>query len=276
MDGYSSELIVSEAIDWLEKRNAREEPFCLFVWFHSPHEPVRTEARFIEKYSELEPAEKREYFGNVEQMDHEVGRLIGYLDRAGLRDETFVLFTSDNGPETLNRYKTANRSYGSPGPLRGMKLHLYEGGIRVPGIIRYPAMGKPGDVCREPINNTDLLPTMCALAGVGVPQDRTIDGASIVPIFDGKPVERKTPLFWLYDKAISKPKVAMRDGDWKILGRLTKEGRPHAFELYNVREDVSENEDLSAKEPARMRRMGAILERLCAEVRKDAPVWPES
>lgn len=276
MEGYSSELIVTEAINWLEKRKGQEDPFCLLVWFHSPHEPVRTDPRFSEKYAQLEPQERREYFGNVEQMDHEVGRLMAYLDREGLRDETFVMFTSDNGPETLNRYKTANRSYGSPGPLRGMKLHLYEGGIRVPGVIRYPAMGKAGDVCHEPVNNTDLLPTLCALAHVEVPRDRAIDGASIVPIFDRKPVERERPLFWLYEKALGEPKVAMREGDWKMLAQLTKEGRPHAFELYNVREDISEKHDLAESEPERVRRMGAILARYCGEVRKEAPAWPVS
>ena len=274
MEGYSSALIVGEAIDWLEKRKGRrEEPFCLFVWFHSPHEPVRTNPTFTAKYAGVEPAEKREYFGNVEQMDHEVGRLTAYLDREQLRDETFVMFTSDNGPETLKRYPAGTRSYGSPGPLRGMKLHLYEGGIRVPGVIRFPGVVKPATVSGEPVNNTDLLPTVCALAGVGVPRDRVIDGASIAPAFEGKAVERERPLFWMYEKAISKGRVAMREGDWKLVGGLSEEGEPQGFELYNVREDVAETTDVTEKERERVRRMGAILKRCCAEVRKEAPVW---
>jgi arylsulfatase A len=274
LEGYSSELIVTEAIDWLEKRKGRrEDPFCLFVWFHSPHEPVRTDPKFSEKYQDVEPAEKREYFGNVEQMDHEVGRLMAYLDRERLRDETFVMFTSDNGPETLKRYPAGTRSYGSPGVLRGMKLHLYEGGIRVPGVIRYPTLVKGGRVSGEPVNNTDLLPTVCALAGVAMPRDRVIDGVSIAPVLEGKRVERERPLFWMYEQAISEPKVAMREGDWKVLGRLTKEGEPAGLELYNVREDVSEKRDLAGTDVERVRRMGATLERYCAEVRKEAPVW---
>jgi arylsulfatase A len=276
MEGYSSELIVGEAIDWLEKRKGREEPFCLFVWFHSPHEPVRTDPKFSEKYAAVEPQEKREYFGNVEQMDHEAGRLMAYLDREGLRDETFVMFTSDNGPETLKRYPTGTRSYGSPGPLRGMKLHLYEGGIRVPGVIRYPRLVKGGSVSGEPVNNTDLLPTVCALAGVGVPGDRVLDGESIAPLLEGKGVERERPLFWMYEKALGGAQVAMRVGDWKILGRLTKGGEPQGFELYNLREDVSEKRDLAGKEAERVRRMGETMAAMCEEVRKESPVWPKT
>jgi len=203
-------------------------------------------------------------------MDHEFGRLMETLDGMGLREKTFVMFTSDNGPETLNRYRGAHRSFGSAGPLRGMKLHIYEGGIRVPGIIRWPGKVKQGVVCREPVNGTDILPTLCAMAGVKVPTDRPIDGTSMLPIFEGKKLKRKVPLYWRFDRALSRPfTVAMRQGDWKILAdnEMTK------FELYNLREDTAEKHDLSERQPKQLAAMKKKLAKLHGEIEAEGPKW---
>jgi len=241
LEGYSSSLIAQEASDWLATQWDRSKPFCLFVWFHAPHEPIATSPEFMELY---EGHEEAIYYGNVTQMDRAFGRLMDTLDEMSLRDETFVMFTSDNGPETLKRYKGAHRSFGSPGPLRGMKLHMYEGGIRVPGIIRWPGRARPGTICREPVNGTDILPTLCAMAGAKVPLDRPIDGVSILPIFKGKNLRRRIPLYWRYDKALSKPfTVAMRQRKWKILANnaMTR------FELYDLERDVAEEHNLAQR-----------------------------
>jgi len=267
MKGYSSELIVQEAIDWLKTKWDRSKPFCLFVWFHAPHEPIATGPEFMEMY---EGKKEAIYYGNVTQMDHEFGRLMKTLDEMGLRNETFVIFTSDNGPETLNRYRGANRSFGSPGPLRGMKLHMYEGGIRVPGIIRWPDRTKAGTICSEPVNGTDILPTLCTMAGASAPIDRPIDGTSILPIFVGKKIKRKVPLYWRYDRALSRPlTVAMREGGWKILAdnKMTK------FELYNLRKDIAEEHNLAASEPGRLAAMKKKLVKLHAEIDAEGPKW---
>jgi arylsulfatase A len=211
------------------------------------------------------------YFGNVTQTDHEVGRLLRALDAMGRRDDTFVFFTSDNGPETLNRYRGSERSYGSPGPLRGMKLHMYEGGIRVPGIIRWPGRTGPGQVSREPINGTDVLPTLCALAGAAAPTDRVIDGASILPIFDGRPIERRVPLYWQYDRAIGEMKVTVREGSWKILANkdLSK------FELYNLGDDPTEKRNLAVDQPRLLEAMSETLRALHEQIRAEGPKWPK-
>jgi arylsulfatase A len=270
LEGYSSTLIAQEAINWLQDGWDRSKPFCLFVWFHAPHEPIATAPEFLRMY---EGHTEAIYYGNVTQMDHEVGHLTQTLDEMGLRDETFVLFTSDNGPETLNRYRGAQRSYGSPGPLRGMKLHMYEGGIRVPGIIRWPGKAEPGAVCAEPVNGTDVLPTLCDIAGVTVPTARPIDGASILPILEGRPLEREVPLYWRYDRALSKPfTVAMRQGDWKLLADedLTR------FELYNLAADIAEEHDLARVEPTRLAQMKKTLKALHTQIAAEAPQWPDT
>jgi len=269
LKGYSSTIIVNEAIAWLNQRNTKK-PFCLFVWFHAPHEPIATAEEFVDMYPSLKNRDRATYYGNVSQMDHEVGRLMKTIDQLKLRNNTFVFFTSDNGPETLSRYSGARYSYGWPGELRGMKLHLYEGGIRVPGIIRYPGKTRPGQVCSEPVCGTDVLPTLCAIAGANVPTDRTIDGAGILPIFENKPIERKVPLYWEYDAAIGPMKFALRQGPWKILANENLS----QFELYNLKQDPGEKTNLAAQESQRLKKMSQQLIQLHNQVESNAPTWP--
>jgi len=267
--GYSSEIIVDEALHWLKDCWDRKDPFCLFVWFHSPHEPIATGAEFMKSY---EGHKEAIYYGNVAQMDHAFGRLMKSLRQMNLVDNSLVMFTSDNGPETLKRYRGAESSYGSPGCLRGMKLHMYEGGIRIPGMIRWPGHVTAGSVSDEPINGTDILPTLCNVAGVTVPKDKPIDGVNILPALRGKKLERKIPLYWRYDRALSKPfTVAMRWGDWKILADndMTK------FELYNLRNDKEEKQNLAGSEIKQLERMKKILIPLHHEIDAEGPVWPD-
>jgi arylsulfatase A len=273
LEGYSSTIIVEEAITWLRGRQDSARPFLLLVWFHSPHEIVATAESFREMYAGKGTADQIEYYGNVTQMDHEAGRLLSYLDEAKLRDNTLVMFSSDNGPETLDRYPTANHSHGSPGPLRGMKLHLYEGGLRVPGILRFPGRIKPGQTSREPVSFVDVLPTLCALSGAPLPNDRTLDGTSWLPLFEGKPLNRTKPLYWQYDKSISAPKVAVRKGDWKLLAATNADGRPADFELYDLSADVAEKTDLAPSNLGKLDELKSDLLKLFDEVKKEGPIW---
>jgi arylsulfatase A len=151
-----------------------------------------------------------------------------------------------------------------------MKLHLYEGGIRVPGIIRWPGRAKPSTVCSQPVNGTDVLPTLCDIASVSVPADRPLDGTSILPILAGRRLERKAPLYWRYDRALNRPcTVAMRQGDWKILADKTLT----RFELYNLTEDIAEERDLSRVAPARLAQMTKTLRMLHAQIDAEGPQW---
>lgn len=272
MEGYSSQIIVDEALNWLGKRDP-SKPFLLMVWLHSPHETIATANQFVEPYAKTaETPEQAEYFGNVTQVDHEVGRLLKALDDGGLRNDSLVFFSSDNGPETLHRYKGSERSYGSPKPLRGMKLHLYEGGIRVPGIVRWPAKIKPGQTSDQPVGSYDILPTFCTIAGIAAPADRKLDGTNLLPLFSGEAMSRPKPLYWQYDRAIGGPnRVAIRDGDWKLLANadLSK------FELYNLKADISEAHDLASTEPQKVANLATVMRRLHAEIKAEGPVWPE-
>jgi arylsulfatase A len=153
-----------------------------------------------------------------------------------------------------------------------MKLHLYEGGIRVPGIVRWPGRTRPGTVCDEPINGTDVLPTLCDAAGVATPTDQPLDGASVLPALDGRPLERDVPLYWRYDRALSRPfTVAMRRGDWKILAnnQMTR------FDLYNLRSDLAERNDLADTQPERLEQMKQTLAKLHTQIDAEGPKWPQ-
>jgi arylsulfatase A len=269
LQGHSSALIVQEAVDWLNRRDPAR-PFGLFVWFHAPHEPVATSEEFVRRYPGADPMDRAVYYGNVTQTDHEIGRLLSAVDGLGVRDRTLVWFTSDNGPETLNRYRGAHRSYGSPGPLRGMKLHLSEGGIRVPGILRWPGHTSPGTTSAEPVCGLDLLPTMCDLLSLPLPPQRAIDGASFLPLLDGRPIDRRVPLHWHYSRALGHHQAALRDGPWKLLADAALQ----RFELYHLPDDPGETTDLAAREPDRLRVLAARLTALHREVEAEGPAWP--
>lgn len=298
-EGFSCQLVVDEAIDWLDRRDAAEKPFFMFVCFHEPHEPVASPADLVKTYLDEEGPKARnedeaQYFANVTNVDLAVGRLLDTLKDRGIDEKTLVVFTSDNGPETLDRYAKANRSYGSPGPLRGMKLWLYEAGLRVPGIVRWPGVIEAGQESDVPVCSVDLLPTVCELAGVDAPKDRTLDGTSLVPMLAGKSFERTKPLVWDYFFALDGPKAAMRIDDHVLVGKRTSPDKvPNAtggnvnpasmkaikaeeigkFELYNLRSDLSQEHDLATQEADFVRKYSPLLVERHREVRDEGPAW---
>jgi len=284
---YAGHIVVDEAAHWLANVRDKAKPFFLFVCFHEPHEPIASAKDYMGLYPQFPRESHRAHHGNVTQMDAAFGRLMKQLDAAKLADNTLVVFTSDNGPAI-----TRAHPHGSAGPLRDKKGSMYEGGIRVPGIIRWPGRVKPGTVSPEPVCGVDLLPTVCEITGIGVPKDRKLDGTSWLPMLAGKPVKRKTPLYWQFNAANGKPKVAMRQGDWKILATLNvPETKPYGdiragdqqaiksaelttFELYNLRRDIGEKSDLASEDPKRLQRMVADLRRMYRDVRDESPTWP--
>jgi arylsulfatase len=261
LTGNSSTLIMEESLKFLGEVGDR--PFAVFVCFHAPHEIVAAPDQFTAMYSDIPDETKRIYYGSVSLVDHEVGRLLKALDERRLRDNTLVFFTSDNGPETLHRYPTATHSHGSAGPLRGMKLALFEGGYRVPGILHWPGHTKPGSVSDEPVAFYDLMPTLCAVGGVEPPSDRPLDGANVLPVLEGKAVARAAPLYWQYDKAQQSPwKLAVRQGEWKLLA----DEKLEQVALYNLAADPGEMTDLADKRPDRVRELRELMAKRFREV----------
>ncbi|HEX3872184.1 MAG TPA: sulfatase-like hydrolase/transferase [Pirellulales bacterium] len=281
--GYASQIVADEAIRWLKDRDA-SKPFFMYCSFHEPHEPIATDPRFQAMYRNPDDPSTQDYYGNVSQMDESLGRILDELDREQLRDNTLVWFTSDNGP-ARTRWHTA----GSAGGLREFKGHVYEGGIRVPGIVRFPGVVESGRTSDVPVSGLDFLPTVCAITGIAPPNDRTLDGANVTPLLKGNTFQREKPLYWQFNFTPSKPKVAMRWGDWKILAGLDaptgkmfdeqffqtlKHGSLKDFELYNLANDIGETRDLASSEPEQLAAMTAALEKMYRDVQQEGPMWP--
>ncbi len=286
LDGYAGQIVVDEAIRWLDTGRDRAKPFLLYTCFHEPHEPISTDRKFASLFPSDDPSFTA-FYGNIAQMDDAFGRLMRALDERGLSENTIVWFTSDNGPAI-----TSIHPHGSAGPLRDKKNALWEGGIRVPGIVRWPIKMKAGAVSDEPISGVDFLPTICAAAEVSLPSNRIFDGANVLPALEGLAVQRRTPLYWQFNGSMGEPRVALRVGEWKLLATLApassrlrdldeqsereiKEAELQRFMLYNLRLDIGEQNDLASSEPAKLDELRLKLEAIYREVRNETPLWPQ-
>ena len=275
-EGYTAQLYVDEAIAWLENKE-QDQPFFLFLGMAEPHTPIENPDDYNAMYAQytngpivpipsggpeipvdlLVARGPGEYYANITYMDAQLGRLLQWLDREGLADDTVVVFTSDNGPVTsdwINWWEV--NAYGSTGGYRGRKHYLYEGGIRVPAIIRYPAMVKAGSVSEELVIGTDLFVTLARLAGGSVPDDRPIDGIDIQPVLAGGKLPQRT-VFWALD-SVSDLEFVVRRGDWKLF--IDSQRRPRA--LYDLATDPLEFFDRSAREPDIVRELLVLFEKM--------------
>ena len=264
LTGFSGQIVVNEAIDFLKHHRDPKKPFLLNICTHETHQPIEADPKFQALYPDADESH-RQFHGDATQMDAAFGTLMKTLEEMGEAENTAVFLTADNGPEGDGETK---RNCGSTGGLRGRKRWLYEGGIREPFMVRWPGHTKPGSTSDQPVIGSDIFTTICAFTGVQPPADRIIDGASIIPAFDSKPIERKVPLFWHY-RAPGGMHIALRDGDWKLLASEPMD----KFELYNLKNDLKEANDLAAKEPQRVEQMHKTMANLVAEMAKDAPEW---
>lgn len=267
LTGFSAPLVADEAIRWLKEERDSSKPFFMCVWTHEPHLPIESDPQFQSIYADIENPDVRQHHGNVTQLDAAFGKLMKSLDEMKLADDTFVVFTSDNGPEGNG---DNGRTRGSTGGLRGRKRDVYEGGIRVPGLVRWPGKIKAGTTSDVPVIGSDLFPTVLAVAGAAVPGDRVIDGGDLLPLLtSGGPVERARPLYWRCAIARSPIKTAMRIGDWKIVAteNLSR------MELYDLKNDPHERTDLSSRTPSKFAEMKAELQKLNTEIEAEGPKW---
>ncbi|WP_182869146.1 sulfatase-like hydrolase/transferase [Rhodopirellula sp. JC639] len=273
LEGFSAPLVAEEASSWLKQQRDPNRPFFITVWTHEPHLPIESDPKFQQLYSEIDNPGIRQHHGNVTQLDHAFGNLMKTVDELGLRDNTFVIFTSDNGPEgsgkgnLKNPQSQQNRTWGSTGGLRGRKRDSHEGGIRVPGIVRWPGKIRPGTVSDVPIIGSDIFTTVLEIAGAPVPSDRTIDGVNLLPACEGKELERSVPLFWRTHIAPPASHAAMRIGDWKIVADQKLE----RFQLYQIAKDWKEENDLADEMPEKLAEMKAKFMEVWEGVENEGP-----
>ena len=180
-------------------------------------------------------------------MDEQLGRLFTYLKAKGLWEKTVIIFTSDNGPEPpVNIYHHEQARRGSTGGFRGSKHVIYEGGIREPGIVRWPGLTEPGSVSSIPVSVEDLLPTLCQATGAAIPPGFHYDGADFRPALKSQPINRPHPLYWQCEYSMNtfvphytSPPLAIRQGCWKLMCDLNFSH----VSLYNL--DWDRNEQFS-------------------------------
>ena len=258
---YLTERLTDETIRFVEQN--KDRPFFVFLSFHTVHTPLEAKPQVVEKYdkkikamgldkkkernrSEKQYQNNPDYAAMVHHMDENVGRLLERLDDLGLAADTIVVFTSDNG---------GKGSVTSNLPLKGMKHNLYEGGIRVPLVVRWPGKIKGGSRCAHPLISNDFYPTLLDLADLPLEPQQHVDGVSFKPILLGQRNDlNREALYWHYPH--SRNEGAVRQGEHKLLYRY----ETGAAELYNLAEDVGETRDLSADAPELTQRMTRMLE----------------
>lgn len=243
---------------WFIEQN-KDKPFFVTLSHHAVHIRLEATEELIEKY-EMKPkpdhgVNNPVYAAMTENLDTSVGRIVDKLDELGLADNTIVVFTSDNGG--LHKiYTGVGEEVSTNAPLRDEKGTVYEGGVRVPMIVRWPGVVKPGTVCHEPTTTADLMSTFCEMAGARVP-DQPIDGTSLVPLLKNPQAAlgREAIYFHYPHYHHSRPAGAIRMGEWKLIEFF--DGSP--LELYNMADDIGESKNLAAAMPERAKQMQAKL-----------------
>lgn len=263
---YSHDLFTDAALKFIEQR---KRPFFLFLPYTIPH--ANNEAKqFGEHGMEVPdhgiykdkdwPEPEKGKAAMISRLDRDIGRIFAQLKALGIDKETLVMFSSDNGPHKEGGVKPD--FFDSNGPLKGIKRDLYEGGIRVPTIARWPGRIKAGSQCEHISAFWDILPTFAELASVPIPDG--IDGISMVPALLGRSQKQHEFLYWEFHEGSSKQ--AVRIGDWKAVRRAPS--RP--IELYNLQSDIGERNDVASKHSDTVARARNIFEK----IRTDADIWP--
>ncbi len=263
---YLTDRLTSEAIRILE--HVHDRPFFLNMWWHSVHTPIEAPETMVDRYRrKLDPKLNHQnptYAAMVESLDTNVGRLLGKLDELGVADRTVVIFTSDNGG-FINQNR--GQAVTNNAPLRSGKGSLYEGGVRVPLMIRWPGVTPKGQTCRQPVSTIDFYPTVLEIAGLEGHTDHnaTVDGKSLVPLLKQPETGfNRDTLYWHYPHyyQTTTPVSAIRKGDWKLLHYYEDD----RVELYNLADDLGEEQDQAAARPEMAQSLQKQLDKFLGEV----------
>ncbi|MFN7624752.1 MAG: sulfatase [Acidobacteriota bacterium] len=248
---YLTDRFTDEALALIDQAGAR--PFFHNHWYHNPHTPIEGKPALTAKYRQrLKPGlnhQNPDYAAMIETLDENVGRIIAHLEKKGIARNTLFVFTSDNGGY-VNQYKGLQVT--SNAPLRSGKGSLYEGGVRVPLLVSWPAVTPRGAVIDQPVVCMDLFRTFAAAAGVK--GETGLDGLNLVPLLQNPQARLdRESLFFHYPHyyPTTTPVSAIREGDWKLLEYFEDQH----VELYHLREDPGEQTDLAARQPAQAERL---------------------
>ena len=276
-DIYLTEALTLEALGQMEKVSRQGKPFYLYMSHYAIHAPWEKDDRFYQKYKERGLTDfEATYASMIEGMDKSLGDILQKIQELGIGQNTIIIFMSDNGsPSQCPRNL----------PLRGHKITPYEGGIRDPMIVHWPGVTAPGSVCGNPVIIEDFFPSILEMAGVkkSAISGGVQDGKSFLPLLKGKRVDSRNRQFiWHFPHNYDQePYSVIRQGDWKLI-YWYNEGKK---ELYNIREDISEKNDLAAQKPGLVDDLAAKLGNYLREVKAGRPSlrsdgnfcpWPDS
>lgn len=277
--GYSCQIVVDEAITWLDKHRDPDAPFFLNVWFHEPHAKVAAPDELVSIYGKLKDRGAI-YSGTIDNTDRAIGRLLAKLKEVADPKNTLIIYGSDNGSYRDDR----------TGGLRGKKGMNWEGGIRVPGIFNWPGVISENRVESAPAGLTDILPTVCGLLNLEKPKGVHLDGSDLSPLLKGEKdkFKRHQPLFWHLQKA--RPIVAMRDGDYSLVAMpdfeisesnmfleewipTIKSGGYKEYQLFNLKDDPAQETDLATTKPELLEELKKKLLKINASIMADGHDW---
>ena len=252
---YLTDMFGEEAAAFVDRH--KDGPFFLYLPFNAVHQPMQAPKEYLARFPDVKDAKRQKMLAMLSAMDDAIGRVLGRLEAHGLEDDTIVIFHSDNGGPTPGN---ASRN----GPLRGSKGFVYEGGVRVPFLMRWPGRLKAGQVYEQPVTALDVFPTVLAAADVAAPADHVVDGVDLLPFLAG---EKTSPphetLFWRYGD-----RWAIRHGTFKLLSN----GKPTA-ELYDLSTDVGEKNDLAAARPGQAAELRRQFDAWSAQMKP--PAWAD-
>ncbi len=276
---HIEDRMAQEAISWMNSVKD-EKPFFMNYWMFSVHAPFDAKPELIEKYQAKieadDPQRSPVYAAMVESMDDAVGTLLDAVDQAGLTDETIIIFTSDNGG---NMYNTVDGTTPTSNtPLRGGKATMFEGGIRVPTVVVWPGVVKPGSRSDELIQTSDFYTTLHSMLNIPMPKDYVVDGIDITGALKGGSLNRRgiityfphsppAPPHWL------PPSVSVISGDWKLI-RLFHQGEngAHDYLLYNLKDDLGETNNLAKSNPEKVQMLDRMIQNYLDEAQTVVPV----
>jgi len=243
LEGDDSRVIMDRAIPFIEHAVNSDKPFLSIIWFHTPHLPVLAGDEDRKPYSDLSE-DQQHYYGVITALDKQVGRLRDKLKELGIAENTVLFYTSDNGPEGKS---VTGRTQGLTKGLKGRKRSLYEGGIRVPGIMEWQGKIKPGTKVKVPCFTSDYFPTIANILGTDLNNNhRPYDGMDLLPFVNGSVKVRSEPLGFEFQG-----QAALIDNEFKIYSKDNGEN----FELYHILDDAAESYNLANEKPEKLQEM---------------------